>query len=780
MNRVIADRRPSVAVDSLKLVGLGLLSAVIVATPLIPSDAGSPRTGSGAMWMMMHLVLLAGWAMTTLREKHFRVRFSVIDLLVLLFILWLVVGSLANLGQTNGRYLLNVLWQQIALAANYWMLRQWCCSPVQQRALCVVLLGLATSLSMHGIYQYGYTLPRDRAEFREAPEEVLRRAGIHAPIGSPQRDLFRNRLESKEPFATYALANSLAGFLAPWLVIGTCAFLTYRNANRTDRVGLFGFGATVFLATSVVLLTKSRSAFAGCAAGLLAASFFAMRHRLRIGWKLPLIAIVLIAGLLIAGYAIGAIDLEVLTEARKSLGYRWEYWRATASMIAAFPGFGCGLGNFQETYAAYKLPQSSEMILDPHNFVLELSATCGIPATVLFLLVLASAVRMVQTVNNGREHDAISGIAARRAPSEPTTSQSPSPASIRGSSPIPAQVHPDAFTVRAVLVGGMFGPLLACLLAFDAMPSLEVILGAICVISVVGASLYRWIFEGTFPNCIPFCGIVALVVNLLAAGGISFAGVAINVWVLLAVVANGSPAATRDRILPGMFARLVLGTCVVVLVAFWLTVYGPKYNGQACEGRINAAMQLRQIDVALQQGERWVKEDPWSPTPHQQLAMIHFQQWQLTDDPQSLELLDRALEQALDRDPRSHIRHREAGNLCLRIWRMANDRRYLGKAKSHYQTAVKLYPNGSLNHAQLAWALALNGDAAEAVEQASEALRLDSLNPHRDQKLAMQRLFDIEPPTDLASRMPRFVDGDTPEQRMERLRSGDGSSSLLK
>mgnify|MGYP003342408542 FL=1 len=191
-------------------------------------------------------------------------------------------------------------------------------------------------------------------------------------------------------------------------------------------------------------------------------------------------------------------------------------------------------------------------------------------------------------------------------------------------------------------------------------------------------------------------------------------------------------------------------------------------------------MQLRQIDVALLQGERWVKEDPWSPTPHQQLAMIHFQQWQLTDDPQALALLDRALQQALDRDPRSHIRHREAGNLCLRIWRMSNDQRYLGNAKRHYQAAVKLYPNGSLNHAQLAWVLALNGDASEAVEQASEALRLDSLNPHRDQKLAVQRLFDVEPPTDLAGRMPRFVDGDTPEQRMELLRSGDGSPNLLK
>ena len=243
MNRATADRRAPVAVDSLKLIGLGLLSAVIVATPLIPSDAGSPRTGSGAMWMMMHLVLLAGWAMTTLREKQVRVRFAAIDLMVLLFLLWLVVSSLANLGQTNGRYLLNVLWQQIALAANYWMLRQWCCSPAQQRALCVVLIGLATSLALHGIYQYGYTLPRDRAEFRKDPDEVLRRAGIQAPIGSPQRDLFRNRLESKEPFATFALANSLAGFLTPWLVVGVCAFLSYRNEKRAARASLEGIRA---------------------------------------------------------------------------------------------------------------------------------------------------------------------------------------------------------------------------------------------------------------------------------------------------------------------------------------------------------------------------------------------------------------------------------------------------------------------------------------------------------------------------------------------------------
>ena len=57
-------------------------------------------------------------------------------------------------------------------------------------------------------------------------------------------------------------------------------------------------------------------------------------------------------------------------------------------MIAAHPWLGCGPGNFQEAYTLYKLPEASEEIADPHNFLLEVWATAGTPAAVGLLAVL--------------------------------------------------------------------------------------------------------------------------------------------------------------------------------------------------------------------------------------------------------------------------------------------------------------------------------------------------------------------------------------------------------
>ncbi len=41
---------------------------------------------------------------------------------------------------------------------------------------------------------------------------MLRDAGFDPTPGTPERKLFEDRLNSTEPLATFALANSLAGF----------------------------------------------------------------------------------------------------------------------------------------------------------------------------------------------------------------------------------------------------------------------------------------------------------------------------------------------------------------------------------------------------------------------------------------------------------------------------------------------------------------------------------------------------------------------------------------
>ena len=94
------------------------------------------------------------------------------------------------------------------------------------------------------------------------------------------------------------------------------------------------------------------------------------------------------AVLLAAAVAVGTLDRDRLAQASKSFGYRLQYWQSSLQMIADHPWLGCGPGNFQDAYTRYKLPEASEEIADPHNFLLEIWATAGTPAALAFLAVL--------------------------------------------------------------------------------------------------------------------------------------------------------------------------------------------------------------------------------------------------------------------------------------------------------------------------------------------------------------------------------------------------------
>ena len=121
----------------------------------------------------------------------------------------------------------------------------------------------------------------------------------------------------------------------------------------------------------------------------------------------------IIHGLVLLAAKFGYLDLQVLSEAKKSLGYRLEYWQATAAMIRDYPLSGCGVGNFQAYYAKYKLPQSSEMVADPHNFLFEIAATSGLPALALWVFAWLAWFR--QMTVGGAVAEPTSASAARAA-----------------------------------------------------------------------------------------------------------------------------------------------------------------------------------------------------------------------------------------------------------------------------------------------------------------------------------------------------------------------------
>jgi hypothetical protein len=82
------------------------------------------------------------------------------------------------------------------------------------------------------------------------------------------------------------------------------------------------------------MLTKSFSALAGL---LVAVGVLAWRAARRIAARRLLVAglalAVLLGGIVTAGLATGRLDALLLTQARRSLGYRWEYWQGTWGVI---------------------------------------------------------------------------------------------------------------------------------------------------------------------------------------------------------------------------------------------------------------------------------------------------------------------------------------------------------------------------------------------------------------------------------------------------------------
>jgi O-antigen ligase len=66
-------------------------------------------------------------------------------------------------------------------------------------------------------------------------------------------------------------------------------------------------------------------------------------------------------------------------------GSRMAIWRAAGRMIADYPIFGVGPGNFESNYETYRDEKSRRIYTGAHNDVLNVAAIAGLPAAVFYL-----------------------------------------------------------------------------------------------------------------------------------------------------------------------------------------------------------------------------------------------------------------------------------------------------------------------------------------------------------------------------------------------------------
>lgn len=757
--------------ERLRRAALGLTAALITARAFTTSEPDLEfGAGSGLYWVLA-LMVVAGLALAAaLVGGTLRFRRSWTDAAVSILMLLVAFSSLHALDR---RPAINLAWDWVAWGITYLLIRNLPRTRGETQTVAAALVATAFALSVYGLYQAGVELPRIQNDYRRNPVEfLLRHPEIGVTPGTSQHFQFEQRLlQSSEITSTFALANSFAGYLVGPLVLVLA--VGFENLARREPAGsrfraLAMAAPLVVVLLVVLLLTKSRSAYIGLLVG---AGIVAWRARRNVptrllGWSAAACGAVIT---LLVAFAIAnkKLDIQVLTQSPLSMRYRWEYWQGTWDVITggasnglsalrgALTRWGVGPGNFRHAYLRYKLPWASEEIQDPHNLFLEVWATAGFGAFLALLAALVLGLRELLSAPAphpaGSDDSAIPPTKLDSPPSGRHARMDDDDAPPRRTLWLAASAGAGWIVVVAIGMMNLF--------ANDMFPR-WLILGA----SWVAGILLIWPLWERLP--VPAgslaAAVAAVVVNLLAAGGIGIPTVALGLWTMLALGLNlredracGRLHAAESRVPP-----FVLSTVWAAVLGSFLGAVLPYWNAEAALSVAEDAMNRRppDFDLAERAFERAIVQDRYYARPWLRYADFAEFAWEWRGHRPSderwkkvPELLERAV--SLPRNPNAWALHlRRADAIRRLLQRLGSEIEpteevtYNGEIIKESRKAMLLYPNNARLHARLAEANLAISLKPVAVEEAREALRLDDLMPHRDRKLfadQRQRLKDL-------------------------------------
>ncbi len=758
---------------------------------LVPTEG----TADGdTLWLTsLTLTAAAGICWWMSRVSFERLRFEKLD-----FAVWFLCGAhilsalVVIVTEGNKRLATNMLWEWLGIAVLFSLIRQTITPNSRTRFLRTTLV-VMTALACYGIWQPTFWYPSNLKEYEslraeldtvesstELPiqERARRQQELRAefvsqgiPLSGPSRQLFEIRLrDSKEPLGFFALANTFAGFMAMALVLLAATLLelllpTAKNSLtmplETSRRGVIAAVSAAFLLVAYcLLLTKSRTAWGGTLAGL--ATLICLLIA-RSTWGAPLKKLLLIVAVsvvvfsLLTGVAIatGALDVEVVSEASMSLGYRMEYWTSTWDVILNHPVLGTGPGNFRDNYLQYKLPQSSEEISDPHQFILDVAANSGLVGILGLAAFLAMLARLawplVKPVN--REVDSLR-----------------SHAGVSNDGSVESCRVAIAIAVVLTLTGEW---LFSSTVSWHVLNVGLLAIGLDLLLAIIQRKS-NTVIDGTSLNCPPIAIVAALVtifVHLSAAGGIAMPAVAGMIFAIAAVLnvdsSATSPAAGSDDSVteanPGVKA---------VNVSFDLVPSGGRWLGTALFAGLasvgcamSAFVPVTQSKLLLQIGDyeavsgqpiRQVVSlyrsaaaaDPLSPEPYIRLSQFHLHQWKQTRNQDFFDQSIEAAEKARSLSPHSSQIVHEIGYAWLvRANAEPDNEQATAAAVEELQNALKMYPTQPTWTAEAAQAFSLAGKQIEAAKVADRALYLDELNRsagHVDRYLPDKLLAEVK------------------------------------
>lgn len=239
----------------------------------------------------------------------------------------------------------------------------------RRRLVCIVVL-TAVASAVYGIAQYlGYERWIDPALYH---------------VGEGEWQIAR-------PPSTLGYVSYFGAFIIPALFAATGLGLS----ASAKRARLFWMGSAAVLALAL-LITGSRGAWLGAAAGLVVLLARLRRRRPLLLGLLAFLALGLLVVLSPAGQPLRSRVRWFVED--PGGGARRLIWRDSLRMASAYPLGGAGHDAFGPAFPAFQSLQLAQekpddYIESPHNVFLDYLTTGGLPALLLFVLLLGAAVR---------------------------------------------------------------------------------------------------------------------------------------------------------------------------------------------------------------------------------------------------------------------------------------------------------------------------------------------------------------------------------------------------
>ncbi len=527
----ISPLAASAGPELLRRILLGLLTAWIVARPLVlGEDPGllAPWSDTSSLVLtQLWLIGVLGWAIWRWWGKQPQFHLGPVEIGLALTV-GLVFVSATGAKYQHPAWLIG--WEWLAFLVALFLVRQLAVKEGERNALVAVLLATALTAAGYALFQYGVEFPALRAHLEDELKQSPAGQGVGQSVGVPGGNYLeglRARVQEQgHAYSTFAHPNTFGGYMALLIPPLLGALVVRARLHAGWRTWATAGG--VLLALAGLWVSHSRGALLGVA---LAALFVLLVLGWR--WLRANLAITVTGVLLLAG--LGALFIHqgwassLFGKREGTVQNRLDYWTATWGMITDHPWLGVGPGNFGRYYTQYMVPTAYETITDPHNFLLELTSTSGVFACAalagtlgLFFLL------MLWKWPNG---------AAQGEPAPPREESRP-------------EEKPSRWAHAEFYAGGMAGLLLGYVLRQTGRSPDEMLWAPLphpddAIVYGVTAGVRGVIWFASFALLVnvPWtrrqlglaltAGVVAVLVNLLVSGGISFPALAGPLWLVI-------------------------------------------------------------------------------------------------------------------------------------------------------------------------------------------------------------------------------------------------------